>query len=53
MNSLPSTWHPIWVVVAIAAGVAAMIGIEFLDDPDMTSRDIMFEAVKSTLIVLV
>lgn len=52
MNSLPTTWHPIWVVVAIAGGVAAMIGIEFLDDPDMTSTDILFEAVKSTLIVL-
>ena len=52
MNSLPTTWHPIWVVVAITAGVAVMIGIEFLDDPDMTSRDILFEFVKSTLIVL-
>ena len=52
MNSLPTTWHPIGVVVAIAAGVAVMIGIEFLDDPDMTSTDILFEAVKSTLIVL-
>jgi len=52
MNNLPTTWSPIWVVVAITAGVAAMIGIEYLDDPDMTSRDILFEAFKSTVIVL-
>lgn len=52
MQTAPKTWHPIWVIVAIASGIAALMIVELIEDPTMTLWDIVIEAIEPTLVVL-
>ena len=52
MDALPKTWSPLWVVVAIASGIAALMVVELIEDPTLTLREILLEVIEPTLIVL-
>ena len=52
MDALPKTWSPVWVVVAIASGIAALMVVELIEDPTLTLREILLEVIEPTLIVL-
>ena len=52
MDALPKTWSPLWVVVAITSGIAALMVVELIEDPTLTLREILLEVIEPTLIVL-
>ena len=52
MKVLRKTWNPVWIVVAILAGIAALMTIEIIEEPDMTLSDLLFEVIEPTLIIL-
>lgn len=52
MKILPKTWSPIGIAVAILAGIAALMTVEIIEEPDMTLSDVLFEVIEPTLIVL-
>ena len=52
MHMSQRTWSPIWVVVAIIAGVAALMMIELIEDPTLTLNEILLEIIEPTLIIL-
>ncbi len=42
----------IWAAVAVVAGLALFIGIELIEEPAMTTRELLLELLKTTPIVL-
>ena len=46
------TWSPLWVVVAMIAGVATLMMIELIEDPTLTLNEILLEIIEPTLIIL-
>jgi DNA-binding CsgD family transcriptional regulator len=46
------TWGRIAAVAAIVFGIGALIGLEILEEPDLTLSEILFELIEPTLIVL-
>ncbi len=52
MNTTSRTWSPIWVVVAIVAGVTALMVVEIIEEPNLTLREILLELIEPTLIIL-
>ena len=41
-----------WAIVAIVAGIGLLIGLEIWEEPDMTLREILFELIEPTILVL-
>lgn len=52
MKVLQKTWSPIWIVVAILTGIAALMTVEIIEEPDMTLSDLLLEVIEPTLIIL-
>lgn len=52
MNTLPRTWSPLWVVAAIIAGIAVLMTLEMIEEPDMKPAQLMMELAEPTFIVL-
>lgn len=52
MNVLQKEWRPIWVVIAILAGITALMIVEVIEDPAMSLSDLLLEVIEPTLIVL-
>ena len=52
MNVLQKTWNPLWVVLAILAGIAALMLVEFIEEPGMTFGDLLLEVIEPTLVIL-
>ena len=52
MQILPRTWNPIWAVAGIIAGIAGLMTIEIIEEPDMTPGQILMELAEPVLIVL-
>lgn len=52
MYTMPRTWSPLWVVVAIVTGIAALMALEIIEEPNMPLREILMEIIEPTLIVL-
>ena len=52
MNTTSRTWSPIWVVLAIIAGVTALMVVEIIEEPNLTLREILLELIEPTLIIL-
>lgn len=52
MNTASKTWGRFWGVAAIVAGLAGLMTIEIIEEPDMGFRDILMELAEPTLIVL-
>ena len=52
MSTLPRTLSPLWIVVAIIAGISALMMIELIEDPTLTLNQILLEIIEPTLIIL-
>ena len=52
MSTLPRTLSPLWIVVAIIAGISALMMIELVEDPTLTLNQILLEIIEPTLIIL-
>ena len=52
MQILRRTWNPIWAVAGIIAGIAGLMTIEIIEEPDMTLGQILMELAEPVLIVL-
>jgi len=52
MQILRKTWSPIWAVAGIVAGIAGLMTLEIVEDPDMTPGQILMELAEPVLIVL-
>lgn len=52
MPLLPKKLSPVWAALAIAAGISALMLVELIEDPTLTLREILFEVIEPTLIVL-
>ncbi len=45
-------WSRGWAILAIVGGIGILIGLEILEEPDLTPGEILFELIEPTLIVL-
>lgn len=52
MNILSRYQNVIWAVIAMIAGVSALMIIEIIEEPSLTFSDILLELIEPTLIVL-
>jgi len=52
MQILRRAWSPIWAVAGIIAGIAGLMTIEIIEEPDMTLGQILMELAEPVLIVL-
>ncbi len=52
MQILRRAWNPIWAVAGIIAGIGGLMTIEIMEEPDMTSGQILMELAEPVLIVL-
>ena len=52
MQILRRAWNPIWAVTGIIAGIAGLMTIEIIEEPDMTLGQILMELAEPVLIVL-
>jgi DNA-binding CsgD family transcriptional regulator len=52
MSETPGGWSRVWPAVAVVAGVSALMALEVIEEPHMTWREILFELVEPTLIVM-
>ena len=52
MQILRRTWNPIWAVAGIIAGIAGLMTLEIIEEPDMTLGQILMELAEPVLIVL-
>ncbi|MEZ4218576.1 MAG: LuxR C-terminal-related transcriptional regulator [Myxococcota bacterium] len=44
--------HPAWAVTLVVVGIGVLIGLEILEEPDMTFTEILRELVEPTLLVM-
>lgn len=52
MNTASKAWSPFWIVSAIIGGIAILMTIEIIEEPDMTLGQILMELAEPTFIVL-
>jgi len=52
MQTLRRAWNPIWAVAGIIAGIAGLMTIEIIEEPDMTPGQILMELAEPVLIML-
>jgi len=52
MDVLKDLWRRWWGVAAAIAGIGLLIGLEILEEPELTFSEILFELIEPTLIVL-
>jgi DNA-binding CsgD family transcriptional regulator len=52
INDWLDTRTRIWAAIAVVAGIALFIGLELIEEPDMTPRELLFELLEVTPIVL-
>ena len=52
MQILRRAWNPIWAVTGIIAGIAGLMTIEIIEEPEMTRGQILMELAEPVLIVL-
>lgn len=52
MKVPPRTLSPIWAVLAIIAGISALMIVEMIEEPTMTLSDILLELIEPTLVIL-
>ena len=52
MNVSSRSWSPYWIVAAIIAGIAVLMTIEIIEEPEMTLTQILMELAEPTFIVL-
>ena len=52
MSILPRAWNPSWAVAGIIAGIAGLMTLEIIEEPDMTPGQILMELAEPVLIVL-
>ena len=47
-----SRWSWVFGVLAVVAGIGLLIGLEILEEPELTTTDILYELIEPTLIVM-
>jgi DNA-binding CsgD family transcriptional regulator len=52
MQILRRAWSPIWAVAGVIAGIAGLMTLEIIEEPDMTLGQILMELAEPVLIVL-
>lgn len=52
MNTLSRPWSVVWAIIAMIAGVSALMIVEIIEEPSLTLREILFELIEPTLIIL-
>ena len=52
MQILRRAWNPIWAVAGVIAGIAGLMTLEIIEEPDMTLGQILMELAEPVLIVL-
>ena len=52
MKTIQITWNPFRVVLAILVGISALMVVEIIEEPNSTLRDILFDLIEPTIIVL-
>ena len=52
MQILRRAWNPIWAVAGVIAGIAGLMTLEIIEEPDMTPGQILMELAELVLIVL-
>ncbi len=52
MRILPRAWNPIWAAAGVIAGIAGLMTLEIIEEPDMTLGQILMELAEPVLIVL-
>jgi DNA-binding CsgD family transcriptional regulator len=51
MNILTRSWHPIWIILAMLAGVSGLMALEINEEPNMTPGQILKELAEPVFIV--
>ncbi len=52
MNEWVDSRTRVWAVIAVIVGVGLFVGIELIEEPTMTMRDLLFEVLKTTPLVM-
>jgi DNA-binding CsgD family transcriptional regulator len=52
MSEAARTWPRSWAILAIVGGIAALMALEIIEEPDMTLGEILFELIEPTILVL-
>lgn len=51
MNILTRSWHPIWIILAMLAGISGLMVLEINEEPNMTPGQILKELAEPVFIV--
>jgi DNA-binding CsgD family transcriptional regulator len=52
MSEVASRWSRGWAIAAIIAGIAALMTLEIIEEPEMTATEILWEMIEPTILVL-
>jgi DNA-binding CsgD family transcriptional regulator len=52
MSETAGTWPRSWAIAAIVGGIALLMGLEIIEEPDLTASEILFEMIEPTILVL-